>query len=53
MMKLSNIQQKPIGRFHTKEESEKMVKEQGLTMVEDSGRGYRIVVASPQPIDFC
>lgn len=43
---------KPIGRFHTKEESEQMVKELGITMVEDSGRGYRIVVPSPKPIDF-
>ncbi len=43
---------KPIGRFHTKEESEQMVKELGVTMVEDSGRGYRIVVPSPKPIDF-
>src|SRR5690606_30825889 len=39
---------KPIGRFHTKEESEQMVKELGVTMVEDSGRGYRIVVPSPK-----
>jgi carbamate kinase len=43
---------KPIGRFHTKEESEKIVKETGLPMVEDSGRGYRFVVPSPLPIDI-
>jgi carbamate kinase len=43
---------KPIGRFHTKEESEQMIKELGVRMVEDSGRGYRIVVPSPKPIDF-
>lgn len=43
---------KPIGRFYTKEESERMVKETGLPMVEDSGRGYRFVVPSPKPIDI-
>ncbi len=43
---------KPIGRFHTKEESEEMIKELGVDMVEDSGRGYRIVVPSPKPIDI-
>ena len=34
----------------TKEESEKIAKEKGFTFVEDAGRGYRRVVASPQPI---
>lgn len=29
-----------------------MIKELGVRMVEDSGRGYRIVVPSPKPIDF-
>jgi len=43
---------KPIGRFYTKEESEKLVKETGLPMVDDSGRGYRFVVPSPRPIDI-
>lgn len=42
---------KPIGSFYTKEESEKMTKELGYQMVEDSGRGYRRVVPSPMPID--
>lgn len=41
---------KPIGRFYTKEESEKL-KAEGKTMVEDSGRGYRVVVASPMPLE--
>ena len=40
---------KPIGGFMTKEEAEKMVAEKGISIVEDSGRGYREVVASPQP----
>ncbi|QNL45267.1 carbamate kinase [Oscillibacter hominis] len=40
---------KPIGAFLTREEAEKMEKEHGYKMVEDSGRGYRRVVASPKP----
>ena len=36
--------------FYTKEESEKIAKEKGFTFVEDAGRGYRRVVASPQPV---
>ena len=40
---------KPIGSFMTKEEADKMVAERGYNVVEDSGRGYRRVVASPKP----
>lgn len=40
---------KPIGRFMSKEEAVQLVKEKQLTVVEDSGRGYRQVVASPKP----
>ena len=40
---------KPIGAFMTKEEAEALAKEQGYRIVEDSGRGYRRVVASPMP----
>ena len=40
---------KPIGSFMTKEEADKMVEERGYNVVEDAGRGYRRVVASPQP----
>lgn len=40
---------KPVGMFYTKEESERIAKEKGYTFVEDAGRGYRRVVASPQP----
>lgn len=40
---------KPIGAFMTKEEAEKMVEERGYDVMEDAGRGYRRVVASPQP----
>ncbi|MEI4768258.1 carbamate kinase [Psychrobacillus sp. FJAT-51614] len=41
---------KPIGPFYSKEEMEKIVEERNLTFVEDSGRGYRRVVASPKPV---
>lgn len=40
---------KPIGSFMTKEEADEIAKEKGYTFVEDSGRGYRRVVASPIP----
>lgn len=43
---------KPIGAFMTKEEAEKLVAERGYDVVEDSGRGYRRVVASPQPVSI-
>lgn len=39
---------KPIGRFLTEEEA-KINEENGITCIEDAGRGYRIVVASPMP----
>ncbi len=40
---------KPIGSFMSKEEADELVKARGFTVVEDSGRGYRRVVASPKP----
>lgn len=40
---------KPIGRFLSKEQSEEMAKRYDYIMKEDSGRGYRRVVASPRP----
>ena len=43
---------KPIGLFYTKEQADKFTKEKGYTFVEDSGRGYRRVVPSPQPISI-
>lgn len=39
---------KPIGRFMTKQEAEEM-ELNGVRCMEDAGRGYRIVVASPMP----
>ena len=41
---------KPIGHFMTKEQAEEKAKELKWEIVEDSGRGYRRVVASPIPI---
>lgn len=43
---------KPIGSFYSKEEADKIAKETGYSFVEDSGRGYRRVVASPRPVDI-
>ncbi len=40
---------KPIGSFMTKEEADALAASQGCKVVEDSGRGYRQVVASPKP----
>lgn len=40
---------KPIGAFMTKDEAEKLVRERSYDVIEDSGRGYRRVVASPKP----
>ncbi|MCI6844269.1 MAG: carbamate kinase [Coriobacteriaceae bacterium] len=40
---------KPIGAFMTKEEADRLVEERGYAVVEDSGRGWRRVVASPKP----
>lgn len=40
---------KPVGPFYTAEEADKIINERGWNMVEDSGRGYRLVVASPKP----
>lgn len=39
---------KPIGRFMTKEEAEEN-EANGVRCMEDAGRGYRVVVASPMP----
>ena len=42
---------KPVGAFYTREEADKIAAEKGYTMVEDAGRGWRQVVASPKPVD--
>ena len=40
---------KPIGAFMTKEEAEALAEREKCQIVEDAGRGYRRVVASPRP----
>ncbi len=40
---------KPIGPFYTAEEARKLASERGWHIVEDSGRGWRRVVPSPDP----
>lgn len=40
---------KPIGPFYTQEQAEYLQTKYGFRMIEDAGRGYRRVVASPQP----
>jgi len=42
---------KPIGPFMTAEEAE-IARSRGMVIVEDAGRGYRRVVASPKPRDI-
>ncbi len=43
---------KPIGAFMTREEADALVKERDYKVVEDAGRGYRRVVASPKPVSI-
>ncbi len=40
---------KPIGSFYTEEQARQMSEETGATFIEDAGRGWRMVVASPKP----
>lgn len=40
---------KPIGSFMDQEDAEKHQREDGWNVIEDAGRGYRRVVASPMP----
>ncbi len=43
---------KPIGPFYCLDEKKTIEAEKGYSMKEDSGRGYRRVVASPKPLDI-
>ncbi len=43
---------KPIGAFMSKEEAEKLVLERDYEVMEDAGRGWRRVVASPRPVSI-
>ena len=42
---------KPIGNFMTKEEAE-ILSAKGISVMEDAGRGWRQVVASPKPVNI-
>lgn len=43
---------KPIGPFYSKAEAEAVSGKYDCKVVEDSGRGYRMVVPSPAPLDI-
>nr|WP_237243801.1 carbamate kinase [Spiroplasma clarkii] len=43
---------KPIGMFYDQQQAEILSKTQQWDMKEDSGRGWRRVIASPKPIDI-
>lgn len=43
---------KPIGPFYTEEEAKKAMKDKKWAMREDSGRGWRRLVPSPDPIEI-
>lgn len=44
---------KPIGYFYSEDEAKALMDEMGWTMREDAGRGWRLVVASPEPHHIC
>lgn len=44
---------KPIGNYYIKEEAIRLMEETGKKYVDDSGRGWRLVVPSPKPVDIC
>ncbi|NJD98511.1 carbamate kinase [Thermococcus sp. LS1] len=41
---------KPVGPFYDEETAKRLAKEKGWVVIEDSGRGWRRVVPSPDPI---
>jgi len=41
---------KPIGPFYSEEEAHRLERERGWNVVSDAGRGWRRVVASPEPV---
>lgn len=43
---------KPIGAFMTEEQAKKLAEEKGYNVMEDAGRGWRQVVASPKPVEI-
>ncbi len=43
---------KPIGPFYKKEEAEELARANGWIVREEKGKGYRRIVASPQPLEI-
>ena len=43
---------KPIGPFMTKAEAEAVARAENIQIMEDAGRGWRHVVASPKPVEI-
>jgi len=43
---------KPIGPFYSEEEARRLESERGWNVVSDAGRGWRRVVASPEPLEI-
>jgi carbamate kinase len=43
---------KPVGPFYSEDAAKKRIAETGETWIEDAGRGWRKVVASPDPISI-
>ncbi len=43
---------KPIGPFYTLEEAMRLERERGWRIIKDATRGYRRVVASPEPLEI-
>lgn len=43
---------KPIGPFYTLEEARRLERERGWQIIKDATRGYRRVVASPEPLEI-
>jgi carbamate kinase len=44
---------KPVGPFFSEADAQALVREFGLTMKQDAGRGWRYVVPSPVPLHIC
>ncbi|MEA2481709.1 MAG: carbamate kinase [Thermoleophilaceae bacterium] len=43
---------KPVGPFYSEEDAQRLSRERGWVVGEDSGRGWRCMVASPKPVEI-
>jgi carbamate kinase len=43
---------KPVGPFYSEEDAQRLSSERGWVVGEDSGRGWRCLVASPKPVEI-